>query len=552
MERAGRLAEWQARFDRWHVPALVGLVSAALAVLVSHALAMREQNQFGLLVEAGARRVRSEIRAGLDSRMHAMSILAREWQDRLLPMRGDWESDVRLILSQSPGLQSIAWIEADGERSWEYPPETILPALDLEALRAEGTALRRPVVIGPVLPPGREPRLRILAPLVESGSPRGWLAAAYTSRALFADILVNADTTYAVDVAAGDVELYRAAAAGAADRIPHAATHTALALPGGLTIQIGVGPSDEMLTAADSYLPRATLAGGLVLSVLLFLALGLRNVASQRARALEVEIAGHAHAEAEIRRLNAELEQRVLERTAELSRSNDDLQRFASFLSHELRQPLGTQMICIDLLESTAADALDEAARQHMANIRASAVKMAELISAQIALSSSTNAIAARDRVELASVVRDAISDVSPDLDAVGAKVRVGALPVVHGDARQLYQLFRNLLENAIKYRRDDVTSEIAIDSRTASGSALPDGCEILVEDNGRGFAREDAERIFEPSQRLEANGADGQGLGLAICRTIVERHGGRLCAEGRPGEGATFRIALPRDRIYQ
>jgi signal transduction histidine kinase len=207
-------------------------------------------------------------------------------------------------------------------------------------------------------------------------------------------------------------------------------------------------------------------------------------------------------------------------------------------------------MIWIELLESTAVDALDDEARQQLANVRASAVKMTELISAQI--ESSTDAVAASDRVEIASVVRDAISDVATDLDAVGAKVRVGTLPVVRGDARQLYQLFRNLLENAIKYRRDDVTSEIAIDSRVASGSAGPDGCEILVEDNGRGFAPEDAERIFEPSERLASNGADGQGLGLAICKSIVERHGGRLCAEGRPDEGATFRIVLPSDRIYK
>ena len=76
-------------------------------------------------------RVRAEIRAELDARMHAMSILAREWQDRLLPRRGDWESDVRLILSQSPGLHSIAWVDAKGEHSWAYPPEAELPAIDL-------------------------------------------------------------------------------------------------------------------------------------------------------------------------------------------------------------------------------------------------------------------------------------------------------------------------------------------------------------------------------------------------------------------------------------
>ena len=111
------------------------------------------------------------------------------------------------------------------------------------------------------------------------------------------------------------------------------------------------------------------------------------------------------------------------------------------------------------------------------------------------------------------------------------------------GEARQLYQLFRNLIENAIKYRRAGVQSEISISAA---------GTEISVEDNGRGFAREDAERIFEPTERLDPGGTDGQGLGLALCKTIVERHGGRLHGDGRPGEGATFRIVLPADRIYR
>jgi len=277
----------------------------------------------------------------------------------------------------------------------------------------------------------------------------------------------------------------------------------------------------------------------------------LRNVAAQRAGALEVEIEGHERAESEVRRLNAELEARVRERTSELERSNEELQKFASFLSHELRQPLGTQMIWIELLESEMAGVLDTGTERTLANIRAMALKMSDLISAQIALSAKPEAKAATERVDLASVVRDAISEVSPHLDSIGAKLCVGTLPCVLGDARQLTQLFRNLLENAVKYRREGVQSEIAISAQLTAESARNGGFEIAVADNGRGFAAEDAERIFEPLERLEGNG-DGQGLGLAICKTIVERHGGTLRAEGRPGEGATFWIALPKDRIYR
>jgi signal transduction histidine kinase len=532
MPRTGTLSRWQASFERWHVPVLAGLVSAVLSTLVSQALAVREREQFALVMEPAARSVRAGIRAELDARMHALAMLAREWQDRFLPMRGGWESDVRLILSQSPGLQSIAWLEPNGRRSWVYPPDSNLPAIEPAALRVG--------VAGPVRGRDGAPWLRMLAPLVEEGEPRGWLEATYASRELFEEILASVDTTFAVRLSAGPVELFRNASV---DSQPYGTSHTRIELPTGLVIDVAVEPSAEMLAAAHSLLPVVTLAGGLALSLLLALALGLRNIASQRARSLEAEIAGHASAAAEVRRLNAELEQRVSQRTDELVRSNENLKRFASFLSHELRQPLGTQMIWIELLESQTRGSLEPDAVRSLGNVRSSALKMAELITAQIELASPPNVgDDGAARVELAAVVRDAIADLTVQLEEIGAKVHVGTLPAVRGDARQLYQLFRNLLENAVKYRRSDVQTEIAISA---------EGNEICVEDNGRGFAREDAERIFEPSEQLDPT-FDGQGLGLALCRTIVQRHGGELHGEGRPGQGAAFRLKLPEDRIYR
>jgi signal transduction histidine kinase len=205
-------------------------------------------------------------------------------------------------------------------------------------------------------------------------------------------------------------------------------------------------------------------------------------------------------------------------------------------------------MIWIELLESQAGDALGDAARRNLTNIRAMALKMSELITAQIALAAKPEAKAATDRVDLAAIVSDAIGELAHQLDAIGAKVKVGPLPLVRGDARQLTQLFRNLLENAIKYRREGVQSEVAIEAVSDEQG----GIDVAVADNGRGFAAEDAERIFEPLERLGAQGPEGQGLGLTLCRAIVQRHGGALRADGRPGAGATFFITFPEERIYR
>jgi signal transduction histidine kinase len=549
MERPNRLSGMQQSLDLWRVPVLAGLAAVVFAVLVSQALSVREQEQFEKIIEASANSVRAQIDAELEARMHSISILAREWQDRLLPRRGDWESDVRLILSQSPGLHSIAWVDAKGEHSWVYPPGSDLPAIDLARARS---AMRRAVIQEPVVGSDGEPRLRILAPLLEQrGVPAGWLAGTYGSRALFKEILASVDTTFRVDIKAGKLELYRGRTTGGGETPRQVVAHTSLALPGGLRIQIELEPSDEMIATARSQLPHATLAGGVAMAALLATALVLRNVASQRALALEVEIQGHENAENEVRRLNAELEARVRDRTSELERKNEELQKFASFLTHELRQPLGTQMIWIELLESEMKEPRDGSTQRTLANIRAMALKMSELITAQIAVTAKPGAQAGTDPVDLAAAVRDAISEVAPQLDGVGAKVVVGTLPTVRADASQLTQLFRNLLENAVKYRRDGVQCEISITAQVTPEATLAGGIEIFVEDNGRGFRPQDAERIFEARERLKTDG-DGQGLGLAICRGIVERHGGSLRAEGRPGVGATFRIALPEDRIYR
>ena len=115
----------------------------------------------------------------------------------------------------------------------------------------------------------------MLAPLVEDGKTRGWLEATYASRELFEEILASVDTTFAVQLSAGSVELFRSAPA---ESHPRATSKTKLELPSGLVIDIGVEPSPEMIAAAHSHLPAVTLAGGLVLSLLLTLALGLRNV----------------------------------------------------------------------------------------------------------------------------------------------------------------------------------------------------------------------------------------------------------------------------------
>jgi signal transduction histidine kinase len=265
------------------------------------------------------------------------------------------------------------------------------------------------------------------------------------------------------------------------------------------------------------------------------------QLARARSRALEGEVLGHRLAEEEVRRLNLELEERVSERTAELQRSNEGLRGFASFLSHELRQPVASQALWADLLEAEQGARLDAAGREYVREIRRSTRRIGELIDAQLALADDASQSRAGRVLDIGWLLDEVASDLKPDLDRTGAVIHRGPLPGFVGDPRLFYQLFRNLVENSIKYRREGVRPEIRV-----SGSLDGETVVIVYADNGQGFEPADAERIFASFEPVNGGGADGLGLGLALCRRVVERSGGTIVAEGRPDEGASFTLRLP------
>jgi signal transduction histidine kinase len=263
---------------------------------------------------------------------------------------------------------------------------------------------------------------------------------------------------------------------------------------------------------------------------------------------LRREIEERKRAEAQLEQMRADLEEEVRERTSDVLRSNEALQNFASFVSHELRQPLGAMSIWIELLAESSDTALDERGRSYLGRFRSSIDRMAKLIETHLLLSRPERRGTVAEPVALRGVVEGVIAELAPVIEREGARVEIGALPTVFADALQMHQLFRNLVENAMKYRRQDVMPVIRIYERPSAGEdESREWAEIAVEDNGIGFPQEDAERIFDLHERLD-HAAKGAGMGLTVCRQIVERAGGKLSATGRPGAGATFVVVLPRN----
>lgn len=258
----------------------------------------------------------------------------------------------------------------------------------------------------------------------------------------------------------------------------------------------------------------------------------------------------------DLEQANARLEARVRSRTEELerlntefARSNRDLQQFAYIASHDLQSPLRNVRQGLELLdehlETTTSAGFDAEAVELRGLVMDSVSRMEQLIKGLLSYSRVQRNTERNDvRVDLHAVAEDVLIQLASDLETAGASVTLGELPSVRGEVTQLRQLLQNLVQNAIKYRAHDRPSIIHIQSEK---SEEPGHLVISVRDNGIGIDQQHHERIFELFRRGHA-GYDGVGLGLAICQSIVDRHGGRIWVESEVGAGATFSFSLAAD----
>jgi signal transduction histidine kinase len=268
---------------------------------------------------------------------------------------------------------------------------------------------------------------------------------------------------------------------------------------------------------------------------------------------------------------NTELEANVASRTAELRQANEEIQKFAYIVSHDLRSPLVNIMGFTSELETLKAELFARVAtlqRQHangggtapngplgrqdqvladdfdeaLSFIKASISKMDRLINAVLTISREGNRTLRPEEVDMRALLTNMSMAMAHQAQAAGAVVDIGPLPTLTSDRLALEQIFSNLLDNALKYLRSDAAGQIRVKGRTEGNRVV-----IEVEDNGRGIEPRDQQRVFELFRRAGSQDRPGEGMGLAHVRALVRRLGGVINVKSTPGQGSTFIVTLPR-----
>ncbi len=259
--------------------------------------------------------------------------------------------------------------------------------------------------------------------------------------------------------------------------------------------------------------------------------------------------------------------QAIRERSRELStaneslrQSNRELEQFASVASHDLQEPLRKIEAFADRLKVYAAPGENTRVLEYVDRILASTRRMRTLITDLLTYSRVSTRALPFVHVDLGQVAREVLADLEERVKEADGRVEIGPLPALEADALQMRQIVQNLVGNALKFRRPGVASEVRLAGETTEDPGGPVAadrpgpwCRLTVTDNGIGFEDVYKERIFEVFQRLHGRGEyEGTGMGLAICRKIVERHGGRISAAGRSGQGAVFEVVLPMRQLMR
>jgi signal transduction histidine kinase len=494
--------------------------------------------QVARIAESESYAARSQLIRNVDAMFRALRDVREYWLRYGHLPRDQWSSDAAIELAHFDGMELILW--NDPSRGIRYVRDREHPVLNyrppdqewkpFEELVRKSRQVTQESVQGPFLDNDGNATYQIYMPASRDGA---CLVAVVDAGKSFQRMLLDESPGYAISIFWNDVLLYRRGEA--APGLPMSWTRAGMIRTSlGALWEVVHQPTQELAESHDTPALAAVLGTGLAIAVLVGLLAFENGRAQSRAMAAEA-------AEQKLADLNQDLERQIAERVRELADRSADLETITDSVAHDLRNPLNSISVNTQLLQQQFRDALGEEGLGALRRTTSSVKRMTEILDRLLGLSVVSHSIFNRQEMDLAEMVRDVFRELNSTEQPPPIELVVDDLPRVAADPTLVRTLVMNLLSNAIKYTREK--SHRRIDVSFEKEESVVCYC---IRDNGIGFDPDSAERMFRAFERLDGNGeSDGVGLGLDIAARVVKRHGGRIWAEGRRGEGAAIFFTL-------
>ncbi len=500
------------------LPLLLAIAGLAGSLVLSHALSLRERQQVRETLQAQAADLRNAIVGRMRLRVQPLATLQRQWEEEGLPSRQRWELDAALAYDDATSRE-IDLVDPSLQVRWVMP-HTPLPTLDLAGnilLREVFARAREQHLIAasrPIELPEGGKAILICLPLYHGEDFDGFIVGSFRCDQLLGSIFPEQIApAYSIRVFDGAEEIfYRPLRDVQSDR---EWSQEALAEPYGMEWRVVARPSVALIASLRSRLPSVVFVGGLLMTFLLSLSAYFAGEARMRASQLAVS-------------------------NRELARSNADLEQFAYAASHDLKEPLHLIANCGQGLVQECTGKISRDADVLLRYSMDAVEQMERLLGDLLAYARVGSGGEPPAAVSAEDALRRALANLRSAIEESQAVVSHDPLPEVLVDHSQLVQVFQNLIANSLKFR-SRARPQVHV-------SAVSTGRECLfsVRDNGIGIDPKHAQRVFVIFQRLHTRGEyPGTGLGLALCKKIVERAGGRIWVESTSGQGADFRFTL-------
>jgi signal transduction histidine kinase len=521
------------------VVALITLVTWKLLIDHHHA-------QVARIAESESYAARSQLIRNVDKVFRALRDTRDYWARNGHLPRNEWAAEPGIELANLEGIRLILW--NDPMRGIRFARTGNHPVLDyrpraqewmaLEDLDRKARQVTRETILGPYADDDGTVSYEICLPVADAGREPAYLLAVVDSQESFGRLLLDESPGYAISVFWNDVLLFRRGEAAAG--LPESwAREGMIRTSLGSLWRVVHQPTRELAESHNTPALTAVLWSGLAIAVLVGLLLFENGRAESRATAAE-------SAERKLADLNHDLEQQIAERVRELADRTADLETITDSVAHDLRNPLNSISVNSQLLQQQFRNELGEEGLAALQRTTSSVKRMTEILDRLLGLSVVSHSIFEREEIDIRTIVTEVFEELNSTEQEPPVELVAEDLPKASADPVLVRTLIMNLISNAIKYTREKPLRRIEV------GSLMEDGVDVFcVRDNGIGFEPESAEKMFRAFERLGGNGEkDGVGLGLDIAARVVTRHGGRIWAEGRRGQGAAiyFTLTPPRD----